>query len=364
MATVNLNKVVKAYGDVEIVHGIDLDVKDEDFVVLLGPSGCGKSTTLRMVAGLEDITGGEIKIGDRVVNDVAPKDRKIAMVFQNYALYPHMTVAQNMAFGLKLQKMPKPEIQKKVDEVAKILELGPLLDRRPAALSGGQRQRVAMGRAMVRTPEVFLFDEPLSNLDAKLRTHMRLEIQKLHQQLKTTTLYVTHDQIEAMTLADQIVILRDGYIEQIGSPKEVFANPNNIFVATFIGSPAMNLIPMKTKNAKNGLVLESDSIKIPLPEKENHQVQANMDVLVGIRPTDINLAQKDDGIAPEWKFDATVEVTELLGAEAILDLKVGAHEIMAQIEGKDMPERKTKIQITFNTEAFHVFDKVSEKSIF
>ncbi len=364
MATVNLNKVTKAYGDVEIVHGIDLDVKNDEFVVLLGPSGCGKSTTLRMVAGLEDITGGEIRIGDRVVNDVAPKDRKIAMVFQNYALYPHMTVAQNMAFGLKLQKMPKAKIEQKVEEVSKILQLGPLLHRRPADLSGGQRQRVAMGRAMVRTPEVFLFDEPLSNLDAKLRTHMRLEIQRLHRQLKTTTLYVTHDQIEAMTLADRIVIMRDGYIEQIGSPKEVFERPNNVFVATFIGSPAMNLLPMTTKRAINGLTLESNSIKFPLPEKQGHQVEPNMEVLVGIRPTDINLAQKDDGIAPQWKFDANVEVTELLGAEALLDLKLGSHEIMAQVDGKKLPEQDTTIQITFNTEALHIFDKKSEKSIY
>ncbi|MBF0288834.1 MAG: sn-glycerol-3-phosphate ABC transporter ATP-binding protein UgpC [SAR324 cluster bacterium] len=364
MATVTLKKISKSYGDLEIVHGIDLDVKDDEFVVLLGPSGCGKSTTLRMVAGLEDITGGELKIGDRVVNDVAPKDRQIAMVFQNYALYPHMTVAQNMAFGLKLQRMPKTEIQQKVDEVSKILQLGPLLDRRPADLSGGQRQRVAMGRAMVRTPEVFLFDEPLSNLDAKLRTHMRLEIQRLHRQLKTTTLYVTHDQIEAMTLADRIVIMRDGYIEQIGSPKEVFDHPNNIFVATFIGSPAMNLIPMKTKNGMDGLTLESDSIQFPLPEKEGHQVQANMDVLVGIRPTDMNLAHKDDGIAPQWKFDAKVEVTELLGAEALLDLRIGGQEIMGQVEGKDMPELDANIQITFNTEALHIFDKASEKAIY
>ncbi len=364
MATVNLSKVQKSYGTQEVVHGIDLDVKDDEFVVLLGPSGCGKSTTLRMVAGLEDISGGEIMIGERVVNDVAPKDRKIAMVFQNYALYPHMTVSQNMAFGLKLQKMPKPEIKKKVDEVAEILELGPLLDRRPAALSGGQRQRVAMGRAMVRTPEVFLFDEPLSNLDAKLRTHMRLEIQKLHQQLKTTTLYVTHDQIEAMTLADRIVVMRDGYIEQIGSPKEIFAHPNNVFVATFIGSPAMNLIPMQTKSESGKLMLESDSLKIPLPEKEGHQVQANTGVLVGIRPTDMSLARAGDGVADEWKFKASVEVTELLGAEALLDLKLGSHEIMAQVEGKDMPERGENIHITFNTEALHVFDTSSEKAIY
>ena len=362
MATVSLNKVVKTYGELEVVHGIDLDIKDDEFVVLLGPSGCGKSTTLRMVAGLEDISGGEIKIGERVVNDVAPKDRKIAMVFQNYALYPHMTVAQNMAFGLKLQKMPKAEIQKKVDEVANILELGALLERRPAALSGGQRQRVAMGRAMVRTPEVFLFDEPLSNLDAKLRTQMRLEIQKLHQHLQTTTIYVTHDQVEAMTLADRIVIMRDGYIEQIGTPKEVFNFPSNIFVATFIGSPAMNLIPMKTKAEGDGIVLESQTLQFPLPAKGGHQVQPNQEVIVGVRPNDINLAQ--DHTAPEWTFDAVVQVTELLGADALLDLKLGDHEVMAEVDGKDMPDRGAKVNVTFNLEALHVFDKSSEKAIY
>ena len=362
MSTVNLNKVVKSFGDLEVVHGIDLDIKNDEFMVLLGPSGCGKSTTLRMVAGLEDITAGEIKIGERVVNDVPPKDRKIAMVFQNYALYPHMTVEQNMAFGLKLQRMPKAEIKRKVDEVANILELGQLLARRPAALSGGQRQRVAMGRAMVRTPEVFLFDEPLSNLDAKLRTQMRLEIQKLHQQLKTTTIYVTHDQVEAMTLADRIVVMRDGYIEQIGSPKEVFNRPNNIFVATFIGSPAMNLIPMKVQSANGSLVLESDSFKFTLPEKEGHQVRPNSQVVVGIRPNDVGLVQENT--PAEWNFNASVEVTELLGAVAILDLKMGSHEIMAEVDGKDMPDRGAGVQVTFNTEALHVFDTSSEKAIF
>lgn len=364
MATVGIKKVVKAYGDIEIVHGIDLEINDGEFVVLLGPSGCGKSTTLRMIAGLEEISGGEISIGGRVVNDVAPKDRQIAMVFQNYALYPHMTVFQNMAFGLKLQKVPKEEIKKQVDRAAKMLELHPLLERKPAALSGGQRQRVAMGRAMVRTPSVFLFDEPLSNLDAKLRTQMRMEIQKMHKQLKTTTVYVTHDQIEAMTLANRIVIMRDGYIEQVGTPKDVFDNPNNMFVATFIGSPAMNMIKMRSKSADGGLVLESPSLSIKVPEKSGHQLKPNMDVIMGIRPTDIALANPHDGIPDSLKFDATVEVSELLGAEALLDTKVGDLEIIAIVDGKDMPELDAKIKLAFDPNAIHVFDASSEKAIY
>lgn len=362
MAAVNLNKVVKFYGDLQVVHGIDLDVQDGEFVVLLGPSGCGKSTTLRMVAGLEDISEGAISIGGQVMNDVAPKDRGVAMVFQSYALYPHKTVAQNMAFGLKLAKVPKAEIAKKIDEVAEILELEPLLDRKPAALSGGQRQRVAMGRAMVRTPEVFLFDEPLSNLDAKLRAHMRLEIQKLHQRLKTTTLYVTHDQVEAMTLADRIVVMRDGHIVQIGSPRDVFSHPNCVFVATFVGSPGMNLIPMVVKADGDDLVLQSESLKIPLPAKPGHQVHADQDVLVGLRPNDVKLA--DSTTSVEWRFEASVEVTELLGADALLDLKLGEHELLAEVDGNEMPERGTKLPITFNKHALHVFDRASEKSIY
>ena len=255
MAQVVLKKVVKRFGKEEVVHGIDLDIADREFVVLVGPSGCGKSTTLRMVAGLEKISEGEIFIGDRLVNDVAPKDRHVAMVFQNYALYPHMNVYKNMSFGLQLRKVPKAEIEKRVMEAAGILGLQDLLKRKPFELSGGQRQRVAMGRAIVRNPDVFLFDEPLSNLDAKLRTQMRTEIKRLHQKVQSTIIYVTHDQVEAMTMADRIVVMRDGYIEQTGNPLELFQNPVNTFVAGFIGTPPMNLVPAKIVGARDRLNL-------------------------------------------------------------------------------------------------------------
>ena len=252
MAEVKLHKIVKKYDEVEAVRGIDLEIADHEFVVLVGPSGCGKSTTLRMIAGLEDITGGEIMIGGDVVNDVPPKDRDIAMVFQNYALYPHMTVEQNMSFGLRLKRYPKAEIRKRVDEAARILDIKELLDRKPKQLSGGQRQRVAMGRAIVRNPKVFLFDEPLSNLDAKLRVQMRTEIKKVHQQVRTTTVYVTHDQVEAMTLADRVVVMNNGIIEQVGTPHQLYHSPRTRFVAGFIGSPAMNFIPCQHGRGGDG----------------------------------------------------------------------------------------------------------------
>ena len=268
MAEVKLRKIVKKYDEVEAVRGIDLDIADHEFVVLVGPSGCGKSTTLRMIAGLEDITGGDILIGGHVVNDVPPKDRDIAMVFQNYALYPHMTVAQNMSFGLRLKRYPKAEIKKRVDEAARILDIKELLERKPKALSGGQRQRVAMGRAIVRNPKVFLFDEPLSNLDAKLRVQMRTEIKKVHQQVRTTTVYVTHDQVEAMTLADRVVVMNHGIIEQVGTPQELYHSPKTRFVAGFIGSPAMNFIPCRMEEANGSLSVRlTDTISFPVPER-------------------------------------------------------------------------------------------------
>ncbi len=266
MAEVNLRKVVKKYDEVEAVRGIDLDIADKEFVVLVGPSGCGKSTTLRMIAGLEDITGGDIMIGGDVVNDVPPKDRDIAMVFQNYALYPHMTVAENMSFGLRLKKYPKAEIKSRVDEAARMLDITELVDRKPKQLSGGQRQRVAMGRAIVRNPKVFLFDEPLSNLDAKLRVQMRIEIKKVHQKVRTTTVYVTHDQVEAMTLADRVVVMNHGRIEQIGTPNELYHKPATRFVASFIGSPAMNFIPCQLEDVGGKLQIRlTDKIAFPLP---------------------------------------------------------------------------------------------------
>src|SRR6266567_2974173 len=266
MAQVALRNIVKTFDRTPAVQGIDLDIADREFVVLVGPSGCGKSTTLRMIAGLEEVTSGDIYIGDQIVNDVPPKDRDIAMVFQNYALYPHMTVFENMSFGLRLRRVPKPEIRERVEHAAKILDITDLLDRRPKALSGGQRQRVAMGRAIVRNPKVFLFDEPLSNLDAKLRVQMRTEIKRVHQKVKTTTVYVTHDQVEAMTLADRVVVMNHGRIEQIGTPQELYHHPRTRFVAGFIGSPAMNFIPCQLEQAGAGLrVRISDTIALPVP---------------------------------------------------------------------------------------------------
>src|SRR5881394_2467880 len=267
MAQVSLRKVVKYYDDVEAVSAIDLDIADKEFVVLVGPSGCGKSTTLRMIAGLEDITGGEIAVDGEVVNDVPPKDRDIAMVFQNYALYPHMTVYENMSFGLRLKKFPKEEIDKRVQEAARILDIKELLERKPRQLSGGQRQRVAMGRAIVRDPKVFLFDEPLSNLDAKLRVQMRTEIKKVHQKVRTTTVYVTHDQVEAMTLADRVVVMNHGCIEQIGTPNDLYHNPATRFVAGFIGSPAMNFVPCRLEETAGALRLRlHGDISLPVPQ--------------------------------------------------------------------------------------------------
>src|SRR5437764_4832936 len=291
MAQVSLRKVVKYYDDVEAVSAIDLDIADKEFVVLVGPSGCGKSTTLRMIAGLEDITGGEIAVDGEVVNDVPPKDRDMAMVFQNYALYPHMTVYQNMSFGLRLKHFPKEEIEKRVQEAARILDIKDLLERKPRQLSGGQRQRVAMGRAIVRNPKVFLFDEPLSNLDAKLRVQMRTEIKRVHQKGRTTTVYVTHDQVEAMTLADRVVVMNHGRIEQIGTPNDLYHNPATRFVAGFIGSPAMNFVPCRLEDVAGKLHIRlTDRIAFPLPPKRAARYQGvtrNEKLLLGLRPEHI-----------------------------------------------------------------------------
>src|SRR5215467_10926414 len=287
MADVALRNVVKRFDDVDAVRDISLDIPDNEFVVLVGPSGCGKSTTLRMIAGLEEATAGEILIGGEVVNDVPPKDRDIAMVFQNYALYPHMTVFENMSFGLRLRRTPKGEIRARVEQAAKILDITNLLDRRPRQLSGGQRQRVAMGRAIVRNPKVFLFDEPLSNLDAKLRVQMRTEIKRVHQKVKTTTVYVTHDQVEAMTLADRVVVMNNGRIEQVGAPQELYHNPKTRFVAGFIGSPAMNFMPCRLEQNGVGLkVRVSDTISLPVPESRapRYRTFVGRDLLLGLRP--------------------------------------------------------------------------------
>src|SRR3982751_2858013 len=316
MAQVNLRKLVKHYDETPAVRGIDLDIPDREFVGLVGPSGCGKTTTLRMIAGLEDITDGEVVIGGDVVNDVPPKDRDIAMVFQNYALYPHMTVHENMSFGLRLKKVPKDEISRRVQAVAAILGIGELLDRKPKQLSGGQRQRVAMGRAIVRNPKVFLFDEPLSNLDAKLRVHMRAEIKALHQRLKTTPVYVTHDQIEAMTMADRIVVMHDGMVEQIGTPLELFDRPGNLFVAQFIGSPSMNVLTGTVHKSDGRQGGDAQDAPGPLPAGLVN-VAHGQSVSYGIRPGDLELGGGDGAIA------AQVIVVEPTGAETELLLQVG-----------------------------------------
>jgi multiple sugar transport system ATP-binding protein len=338
MADVTLHKVEKVYEATKVVHGIDLAIADEEFVVLVGPSGCGKSTTLRMIAGLEDISGGEIRIGGRVVNLVPPKDRDIAMVFQNYALYPHMTVAENMSFGLRIKKRPKAEIEERVQEAARILEIGDLLGRLPKQLSGGQRQRVAMGRAIVRHPKVFLFDEPLSNLDAKLRVQMRTEIKKVHQKVRTTTVYVTHDQVEAMTLADRVVVMNKGRIEQAGPPQELYHKPKTRFVAGFIGSPAMNFLPARLESANGKLgVRLSPSVwfEIPLAKAARYHdaARTNGDYLLGLRPEHMvdRRTAMGSGLA---EVDVTPDVTEPMGNETLIYFSLAG----AQVCGRVAPE--------------------------
>ncbi|QOZ09613.1 ABC transporter ATP-binding protein [Bradyrhizobium sp. CCBAU 51765] len=321
MAEVALRKVVKRYDDVEAVRGIDLDIADHEFIVLVGPSGCGKSTTLRMIAGLEDISDGDIMIGGDVVNDVPPKDRDIAMVFQNYALYPHMTVAENMSFGLRLKHYPKAEIKARVTEAARLLDITDLIDRKPKQLSGGQRQRVAMGRAIVRNPKVFLFDEPLSNLDAKLRVQMRIEIKKVHQKVRTTTVYVTHDQVEAMTLADRVVVMNKGRIEQIGTPNELYHKPATRFVAGFIGSPAMNFIPCRLEDVGGRLQIRlTDRIAFPLPPARAARYNAlprTDKLLLGLRPE--HLTESHAHLEPGVEtFDTVLDVTEPMGMETLV----------------------------------------------
>ncbi|MGY8704894.1 sn-glycerol-3-phosphate ABC transporter ATP-binding protein UgpC [Bradyrhizobium sp. 18BD] len=321
MADVSLRKVIKRYDDVEAVRGIDLDIADHEFIVLVGPSGCGKSTTLRMIAGLEDISDGDIMIGGDVVNDVPPKDRDIAMVFQNYALYPHMTVAENMSFGLRLKHYPKAEIKARVTEAARLLDITDLIDRKPKQLSGGQRQRVAMGRAIVRNPKVFLFDEPLSNLDAKLRVQMRIEIKKVHQKVRTTTVYVTHDQVEAMTLADRVVVMNKGRIEQIGTPNELYHKPATRFVAGFIGSPAMNFIPCRLEDVGGALQIRlTDRIAFTLPPARAARYNAlprTDRLLLGLRPEHLTESHAHLGPGVET-FDTVLDVTEPMGMETLV----------------------------------------------
>ena len=353
MATVGIHDVRKAFGLTPVIHGVDVDIADGEFVVLVGPSGCGKSTLLRMIAGLENITGGEITIGGRVVNNLPPKERAVAMVFQNYALYPHMTVAANMAFSMKLRGAPKNEIDTRVNRAAAILGLGPYLERYPRQLSGGQRQRVAMGRAIVRDPQVFLFDEPLSNLDAKLRVQMRTEIKELHQRLKTTTVYVTHDQIEAMTMADKIVVMHDGIVEQIGSPLELYDKPANQFVAGFIGSPAMNLI--KGKIVVNGVASFEgpNGVKLPLgsaPENSNGRP-----AVYGIRPEHFTIA--DDGA------EAEIVVVEPTGSETQVFAKLGGDEVVAVFRERHKFNPGDKIRLKPDQSVVHLFDEATGKRL-
>jgi multiple sugar transport system ATP-binding protein len=341
MATIELNQLVKRYGKVEAVKGIDLAIEDGEFVVFVGPSGCGKSTTLRMIAGLEEISGGTLKIAGNVVNEKEPKQRNIAMVFQNYAIYPHMTVRQNIGFGLYTSKLDKAEKNRRIEEAGRVLGLEALLDRRPAALSGGQRQRVAIGRAMVRDPSAFLFDEPLSNLDAQLRSQMRIEIKRLHQRLKTTTVYVTHDQVEAMTMADRIVVMMDGHILQVGTPSELYETPVDVFTARFIGSPSMNLL--RGKRTTNSVTQSADG-----------------DLLIGIRPHDL-LVGEGEATQGSFSLEGTVTAVEPLGPETLVHLDTPTTSVIATARGKAIPQVGSRLQCETQAGALYLFDAKTEE---
>ncbi|WP_350343032.1 sn-glycerol-3-phosphate ABC transporter ATP-binding protein UgpC [Proteinivorax tanatarense] len=369
MASLNLKNVYKIFDEkVTAVNDFNLEIKDKEFIVLVGPSGCGKSTTLRMIAGLEEISQGEVYIGDEQVNETAPKDRDIAMVFQNYALYPHMTVFQNMAFGLKLKKMPKNEIDKRVQEAAKILEIEELLDRKPKALSGGQRQRVALGRAIVRDPKVFLMDEPLSNLDAKLRVVMRTEIAKLHQKLQTTFIYVTHDQTEAMTMGDRIVVMKDGVINQVDTPLNLYNNPINLFVAGFIGSPQMNFLQGKIEVKNNSTFFVFGENYIQLPEDKSSIVNekgylSGSEMIMGIRPEDIFNDSATIEKFIKSSIEGKVEVTEIMGADASLFVDIDGQNLVARVESSSQLKPNTMTKLALNPAKIHLFDKQTEESI-
>ncbi|NLN17418.1 MAG: sn-glycerol-3-phosphate ABC transporter ATP-binding protein UgpC [Firmicutes bacterium] len=365
MARVVLENVTKRFGSVVAVNNASLEIKDKEFVVLVGPSGCGKSTTLRMIAGLEEISEGNIYIGDQLVNDIPPKDRDIAMVFQNYALYPHMDVYNNMAFGLKLRKVPKDEIDARVRQAAKMLGIEELLGRRPKALSGGQRQRVAVGRAIVREPQVFLMDEPLSNLDAKLRVQMRTELVKLHQRLQTTMIYVTHDQTEAMTMGDRIVVMKDAVIQQVGEPLEIYDNPDNVFVAGFIGSPAMNFMEARV-GYDEGFYLEVDCHKLKVPPEVEARLASLGDykdrkVIFGIRPEDIK--DEPESFGEGCSINAVVDVTEPMGSEIYVYFTLGNAELVARVPATSGVKAGKSHPFSFNMNKLHVFDIETEKAI-
>ena len=368
MASLSLKNIHKAYDNGFVaVRDFNLEIEDKEFIIFVGPSGCGKSTTLRMIAGLEDITSGELWIVDRLVNDVEPKDRDIAMVFQNYALYPHMSVYDNIAFSLKIKKVPKEEIDRLVHEAAQILDIEHLLDRKPKALSGGQRQRVAMGRAIVRSPKVFLMDEPLSNLDAKLRVQMRLEISKLHQRLQTTIIYVTHDQTEAMTLGTRIVVMKDGVIQQVDSPEILYNQPNNMFVAGFIGSPQMNFIDAQVVKVGSDVVLTFGNNAIKVSEARGKALIDNgyegKTIVLGIRPEDIHDEQIFLNQSPDTVVDAEIKVYEMLGAEVFLYFSLDQYEITARVNPRTTARPGDTIKVAFDASKIHLFDKETEQVI-
>ena len=365
MASVSYDHVTKRYGDVLAVNDLDIQIEDKEFLVLVGPSGCGKSTALRLLAGLEDISEGRILIGDQVVNDVAPKDRDIAMVFQSYALYPHMSVFDNMAFGLKLRKTPRDEIKRRVEEAANILGIGNLLDRKPRQLSGGQRQRVAVGRAIVREPKVFLFDEPLSNLDAKLRVETRANISKLHQQLQTTFIYVTHDQVEAMTMATRIAVMNAGLLQQIDTPQNLYDHPDNLFVAGFIGSPAMNFFPAAVEREDGKLVVNADSFKVKIPESKasTYEPYVGKRVVFGLRPEDIHNPEFAPPNIDAQPVDTQVDVTELMGNEIFVYLKTGEHSFVARVDPRTRVHMGDEVPFVFNMDNMHIFDRETEQAV-
>ena len=366
MASLSLKNIYKVYPNgFNAVKDFNLEIEDKEFIIFVGPSGCGKSTTLRMIAGLEDISSGELWIGDKLVNDVEPKDRDIAMVFQNYALYPHMSVYDNMAFGLKLRKAPKEKIDKAVHEAAKILDIEHLLDRKPKALSGGQRQRVAMGRAIVREPKVFLMDEPLSNLDAKLRVQMRVEISKLHQRLQTTIIYVTHDQTEAMTLGTRIVVMKDGIIQQVDTPQNLYDKPCNLFVAGFMGMPPMNFIDCKVVKSGADILLMFGSHSIKVPDSKAERLIAldavDKEVVLGIRPEDIHDEQLFIESSPESVIDARINIYEMLGAEVYLYFTIDQFDITARVNASTTARPGDTVQFAFDLSKIHIFDKETEE---
>ena len=365
MASVTYENVFKRFGDVEVIKDMNVEIHDKEFVVFVGPSGCGKSTLLRLLAGLEEISEGEILIGDRVVNDVPPKDRDIAMVFQSYALYPHMSVYDNMAFGLKLRKTPKEEIDRRVKEAGEILGLAHLLERKPRALSGGQRQRVAVGRAIVREPAVFLMDEPLSNLDAKLRVTARAEISKLHKRLGTTFIYVTHDQVEAMTMGDRILVLKDGILQQIDSPRNLYETPHNMFVAGFIGRPSMNFFDATLVGEEGNLYIDVGDFRVPVPEDRRapYDSYVGKEVIFGIRPEHVHAAQYTPSKINAAPVEATVDVVELLGHELHVYLDAGQNNFVATVDTRLAPQVGQELDLVLDMDRMHLFDKQSELTI-